>query len=213
MKRGLAVGIMIAIAVVVGVGAFFGGHLTAGGGTPTPAEAMKVIQNLTQEQRAQLAQNGGGLGGTTGGTGPARTGTRANGAGGFTTGSIVSKDAGSITIKTSDGNSKIILYSSSTSISETKDTTIDALTVGEDVTVTGSTNSDGTVTATRITLGTAAGAGFGTGGTPTSAGTGTSGGTTATTGAGQTPAGGGGTPPSGGAPGGNSTGSATTPTT
>jgi hypothetical protein len=160
MKRGLAMGLMVAIAVVVGVGAFFGGRLTAGGGALTPEEAMKVIQNLTQEQLAQLSQNRGGLFGAPGGTG-----TPTRGAGGFTGGSIVSKDTDSITIKTSDGNSKIVLFSSSTTISETKDTTTDALTVGEDVTVTGSANSDGSITATRITLG-AAGAGFPQGGTP-----------------------------------------------
>ena len=55
MKRGLAIGLMVAIAVVVGVGGFFGGRAT-GGGTPTPAEAMKVIQNLSQADLARLLQ-------------------------------------------------------------------------------------------------------------------------------------------------------------
>jgi hypothetical protein len=173
MKRGLAIGLIVAVAVVVGVGAFFGGRATAG--TPSPQEAMKVIQNLTQAQLAALLQNGGGAGlfggtGRTNGTGG--TGTRANG-GGFTTGSIISKDTGSITIKSSDGNTKTVYFSGSTTISKSTDVSSDALTVGEAATVTGTSNTDGSVTATRITLGTLGFGGPGQGGATGSATTGT----------------------------------------
>ncbi len=170
MKRGLAIGLMVAIAVVVGVGGFFGGRAT-GGGTPTPAEAMKVIQNLSQADLAKLMQNGGGAGlfgggARTGGTGG--TGTRAGG--GFTSGTILSKDSTSITVKDSSGNTKTIYYSSSTTVSKSSDVTADALTVGQDVTVTGTSNTDGSVTATRIILGSAGFGGPGQGGAPGAAG-------------------------------------------
>ena len=185
MKRGLAIGLMVAIAVVVGVGAFFGGRAT-GGGTPSPAEAMKVIQNLSQADLAKLMQNGGGAGLFGGGNRTGGTGTGARAAGGFTSGSILSKDATSITVKDSSGNTKTIYYSSSTTVSKSSDVSADALTVGQDVTVTGTSNTDGSVTATRIILGSAGFGGPGQGGPPASDGSGS-------------------TPPSGSAPSGSTT--------
>jgi hypothetical protein len=157
MKRGWVIGLVVAVAVVVGVAAFFGGRASAGGGTPSPEEAMAVIQNLSPEERAQLPQNGedtGTLGSGPGGTGPRSSAGRA---GGSISGSIVSMDDTSITVKSADGNTKIVFYSDSTTISESKDVSSDALTVGEDVTVAGSTNTDGSVTAARIQLGTVPG--------------------------------------------------------
>ena len=167
MKRGLAIGLIVAVAVVAGVGGFFGGRAT-GGGTPSPAEAMKVIQNLSQADLAKLMQNGGGAGLFGGGARTGGTGTRAGG--GFTGGSILSKDATSITVKDSSGNTKTVYYSSSTTISKSSDVSADALTVGQDVTVTGTSNTDGSVTATRIILGSAGFGGPGQGGAPGAAG-------------------------------------------
>lgn len=168
MKRGLAIGIMVAIAVVVGVGAFFGGR--ASSGTPSPTEAVKVLTNLSQQQRAQLLQNGslGALFGNRTGT----SGTGANRGGGFTAGSIVSKDATSITVKLSDGSTKLVLYSGSTTIGQFTTGTANDLATGKEVTVTGTTNSDGSITATRIQIGALGGGGFpgGSGGTGTSNG-------------------------------------------
>jgi type IV secretion system protein TrbL len=169
MKRGLAIGLIVAVAVVAGVGGFFGGRAT-GGGAPSPAEAMKVIQNLSQADLAKLVQNGGGVGLFGGGAGgPGGTGARGAG-GGFTSGSILSKDATSITVKDSSGNTKTIYYSSTTTISKSSDVSVDALTVGQDVTVTGTSNSDGSVTAARIILGSAGFGVPGQGGAPGAAG-------------------------------------------
>lgn len=189
MKRGLAIGIMVAIAVVVGVAAFFGGRALGGGGTPSPQEAMKVIQNLTQEQRAQLAQSGGGFFGSR--TGTSGTGTRAGG--GFTSGSVISKDASSLTVKDSSGNTKTIYFASSTTFSKTSDVTDNDLAVGDDVTVTGTSNSDGSVTASRVIIGTLTG-GPGQGGVPGGSSGSESTGTTGANGAGA------GSAPAGGAP-------------
>jgi len=172
MKRWL-IPVVAVVVVAIGVGAFFGGR-AATGGTPSPAAAMKVLQNLTTEQRAALTQSGGGTGTATGapsGTGPEGAGSN------MTSGSIVSSDANSMTIKLTDGSTKIVLYADSTTISVSKDGSSSDLTAGQEVRVNGTTNSDGSITATNIQCGTAA-AGTppagGTTGTTSASGTGTS---------------------------------------
>jgi len=149
---------VIAIVVIaVGVGAFFGGR-AAGGGSPTPQEAIAVLRNLTPEEMQQAFQGSGASGGPgfvgngadlPGGAG----GTRVQGGDNVVSGSIIAFDASSITVATNDGSSKIVLFSGSTAISKTEDATADDLLAGENVMVVGTTNDDGTVTATRIQLG------------------------------------------------------------
>ena len=144
MKRGLAIGIIVAVAVVVGVGAFFGGKAAGGGGTPTAQQAIKALQNMTAEERAQVFQNGAGNGAFGGGTRGANGGT-----GGFTTGTIVSGDSSSITVKLIGGGTKLVLFSPSTVIAVSKTGSASDLTTGQEVSVTGAANTDGSVTATR----------------------------------------------------------------
>jgi len=198
MKRGLAIGIIVAVAVVVGGGAFFGGKAVGGGGTPTAQQAIKALQNMTAEERAQVFQNGAGNGAFGGGTRGANGGT-----GGFTTGTIVSGDSSSITVKLSGGGTKLVLFSPSTVIAVSKTGSASDLTTGQEVSVTGAANTDGSVTATRIQVGAIA--------RPT--GTPGAGGTNGTTGNGTatTPGGNGQGNPSDGAPG--APGGSGTPTT
>ena len=153
MKRWL-IPVIVVVVVAIGVGAFFGGK-AAGGGTPSAAEAMKVVSNLTAAQRQALAQSSGGTGTATG----APTGgfAGASGAGGnMTSGSIVSSDANSMTIKLASGSTKIVLFSDSTTISVSKTGSTSDLTAGQEVRVSGTTNSDGSITASNIQCGTAA---------------------------------------------------------
>ncbi|MBC7293407.1 MAG: hypothetical protein H5T84_04735, partial [Thermoleophilia bacterium] len=78
------------------------------------------------------------------------------------------------------GSSKIVLYSGSTTMVKTLEATAADLATGQEVVITGSENSDGTVTAQRIQLGVslpqgaAPGSSTGTsaGGSPGAAGTG-----------------------------------------
>jgi hypothetical protein len=86
----------------------------------------------------------GQFAGRAGGTGAAR--------GGFTVGNIVSKDANSITIQMQDGSTKIILMSTSTAISKNSAGTAADLLNGTGVMVSGSTNSDGSITAQSIQI-------------------------------------------------------------
>jgi len=90
------------------------------------------------------------MGGTNGVRG---TGIRggANG-GGFTAGEITSKDASSVTIKTQDGSTKIVLVGSRTQIMKSAAGLMEDLATGVNVTVTGAVNSDGSITAELLQI-------------------------------------------------------------
>jgi hypothetical protein len=77
-------------------------------------------------------------------------GARANANGGFISGEIISKDSQSVTVKLRDGSSKIVLYSPSTAIEKNAAGTSDDLTVGKQVTVTGTQNSNGSISAKTL---------------------------------------------------------------
>ncbi len=119
---------IIATAVLVGGLSFYGGvQYAKGSTTPTPAQG-----------------NGAGFRGTrTGGTG-------ANSS--VLNGSILSKDAQSVTLKLRDGGSKIVFYSATTEISKFVAGTADDLAVGANVMVNGTANSDGSVTSKMIQI-------------------------------------------------------------
>lgn len=145
----------IVLAVAVGVVALAAGLLVGmsyGKGRPSVETAMKTVSNLTPEQMAQLGTSGGGF---PGGGFPdgAAGGGNGNARGGFTAGSIVSNDGSTITIKMNDGSTKFVLYSGSTTIRKSAEGTSADLVAGENVVVTGSANSDGSITATQIQLG------------------------------------------------------------
>jgi hypothetical protein len=109
-----------------------------------------------QSSKSMSAMSGmSGMAGRTGGTFAGRTGIRgAAGAAGSNgvTGQVLSKDATSITVKLQSGGSKIVFLSASTSISTFQQGTIDDVNQGSNVTVVGTTNSDGSVTARSIQI-------------------------------------------------------------
>lgn len=79
-------------------------------------------------------------------------GNRQRVAGGFTAGEIISKDGQSIIIRHPDNGSKIIFFSDSTEITKFAEGALSDLEVGKNVSVNGSANSDGSITAQSIQL-------------------------------------------------------------
>ena len=81
-----------------------------------------------------------------------RTGAGAGARGGAVSGSILSMDATSITVKLADGSTKIVLFSGTTTYENTISAAQTDLKVGSQVVVIGSTNTDGSVTATSVQI-------------------------------------------------------------
>ena len=94
---------------------------------------------------------GGLSGGAPGATGGARFGgIRGQGAGSFIGGEVVSKDATSLTMKLPDGGSRIVFLANSTKVMTTEQSSIDSVTIGRQVSVQGTQNPDGSVTAQSV---------------------------------------------------------------
>jgi hypothetical protein len=68
-------------------------------------------------------------------------------------GEITSQDDKSLTIKTQDGSSKIIILSETTKVNKTSEGVKSDLKTGEQVMVIGISNSDGTLTAQTVSVG------------------------------------------------------------
>jgi hypothetical protein len=141
---------IIIVGVVVGIGAFYGGMKYGQSNPPAGGSAAVLgnfqnLQNLSPEERqARLQQFGAGMNGT--------RGTRTSG-GGFVSGEIISKDNNSITVQLPDnGGSKIVFYSDSTQVGEFTSGASKDLEIGKTVTVNGTANSDGSVSAQSIQI-------------------------------------------------------------
>lgn len=135
MKNARVIVPIIAVLVGLGVG-FFGGieyknyqanklrsSFTAGG-----------AQRFTGTRTGQAGQNGAAV------------------RGGAVNGTILSMDAKSITVKLADGSTKIVLFSGSTTYSNTATASQTDLKVGSTVAVMGAANSDGSVTASNVQI-------------------------------------------------------------
>lgn len=79
-----------------------------------------------------------------------RTGTGQQNGGGVINGQVLSKDAQSVTVKMRDGSSKIVFYSSSTSVTKPTPGSINDISANSQVMIVGTQNSDGSVTAQSI---------------------------------------------------------------
>ena len=132
---------IIGVALVVGTVGFFIGSKFGSGSRP--ASMQGDFQNLTAEQRQQrLQQFGGGVSG----------GRQMGSDGGSISGEILSKDEKGVTVKLPDGGSKIVFFSDKTQIMKSTAGSISDVVVGGQVTVNGSSNSDGSVTAQSIQI-------------------------------------------------------------
>jgi hypothetical protein len=74
------------------------------------------------------------------------------GGNGFSGGEIISVDSQGLTIKLRDGGSQIIFLSASSSVQKMVDGARDDLKAGENVTIVGTSNADGSITAQSVQI-------------------------------------------------------------
>ncbi|MCX6791240.1 MAG: hypothetical protein NTV62_03565 [Candidatus Gribaldobacteria bacterium] len=129
--KNLIVAVVIT-ALVAGGSAFYGGM----------QYQKSQNSNANQNRFAQMTGVGG----------PGQRGAvgRNIAGGGLVSGEVISKDSQSITLKLRDGGSKIVFFSTSTQFMKFATGTLLDIATGESLVVTGTSNSDGSVTAQSI---------------------------------------------------------------
>ncbi|OGZ33471.1 MAG: hypothetical protein A2Y98_03020 [Candidatus Portnoybacteria bacterium RBG_19FT_COMBO_36_7] len=132
--------IFIAIVILVGAGAFYGGMKYGQNKSSTPQN----FQNMTEEERQQLFASGQRAVRMVNRDGQASDR--------FSNGEIIAKDGQTITVKSQDNSSKIVFYSESTNIQKSTNGTTEDLQIGQQITVSGTDNSDGSIAAQNIQL-------------------------------------------------------------
>jgi len=131
--------VFIVVGIIVLIGVFYGG-MTYG-----QSKATTTANTANASRAGQFGRNVGG---------------RASG-GGFVSGEILSKDATSIIVKlnnndptstTNGTGSKIIFFDASTTVSKMAAGSINELATGTQISITGTANPDGSVTAKSIQI-------------------------------------------------------------
>lgn len=143
MKKQYQIVILIAVTLVAGGVGYFAGTYTGPRGLFFAGDPGG-FQNLSPDERAVRFGQAGARTGRTGGAGGV--------GGGFATGEVIGKDAQGITVKLTDGSSKIIFVASSTSFTKSSKVSVTDVAVGSNVMITGSTNTDGSITARGIDI-------------------------------------------------------------
>lgn len=129
-KKYVVVSLLVAL-IVGGIG-FYGGFAYA--------QSAEKASAATRSAQFRGMGSAGGFGGRNGQNG------------GIVSGSIVKKDATSLTVQLRDNSSKVVLISGSTKVGKFVDGTMDDVTNGVNVMITGTTNSDGSVTASMVQI-------------------------------------------------------------
>jgi len=128
------ISIAIGVAVIFGGGGFYFGTVYQN----KKLEVQRSQRGGDFQQRGQ-GQRVGMMGGQ-------------NQGGGFADGEIISKDENSVTVKTRDGGSKIVYFSETTQIGKSVEGSMDDLSIGQNLMITGKTNSDGSLMANNIQI-------------------------------------------------------------
>lgn len=124
------------VAITMGFALLGGGSFYAG---------MKYGQNA--DTQAALAQRANAFGGISAG----QRG-RGNQSGGFLVGTVLSKDDKSVTLKLNDGSSKIVFFSDMTKILKSTAGASADITMGEQVSINGTQNQDGSISAQSMQI-------------------------------------------------------------
>lgn len=124
---------LVVVAIVFAGSGFFGGMKYT--------QSKQPVRSAGAAGQRGQAFGGAGRGGTAGSQ--------------FINGEVLSKDDKSFTLKMQNGSSKIVFYSGSTSINKTVGGTASDIIVGNQIIVTGSANSDGSLTAQNVQIRTA----------------------------------------------------------
>jgi uncharacterized protein YneF (UPF0154 family) len=135
MKKNLI--LILIVLIIVGAGGFFGGMKYG---------QSQALKNLTPEKMREIFQQGGGQLFTQNRGQRQRTGQN------FVLGQVISKDEKSLTIKLADGSTKIVFFSQSTQISKATEGSIEDIEIGKEVSVSGTQNEDGSLTAKTIQI-------------------------------------------------------------
>lgn len=130
------IGIIVAVVIVCSGASFYGGTLYQRSHT----KSFASFASGAAQGQGRFSRTGQGASNTTRST--------------PTAGTIVSKDATSLTIQLASGGSKIAFYTGSTTVMQTTQSSVASLNVGDQVMIQGSANSDGSITAVSIQSGT-----------------------------------------------------------
>lgn len=123
MNKNLIIAVLV---ITVGVGSFYAGMKYQQSKTPS----FRQFQGERDSQR-QMGQRAGAS---------------------MVRGEVIDRDDKSITVKQSDGSTKIVLLSESTTVNKAQEGKVDDLEKGAQVAVFGQENSDKSITATNIQL-------------------------------------------------------------
>jgi hypothetical protein len=137
--------LFIVIVVLIGIGSFYGGMKYGQAQGSGNRRLAGNFQNLTPEQQQQMVQRLGANGGS-------GMGQRDGNGSGLANGEIISKDNQSITVKLSNGGSKIIFYSETTEVGKFVTGVATDLEIGKNVVISGTVNQDGSITAKSIQI-------------------------------------------------------------
>jgi uncharacterized protein YneF (UPF0154 family) len=135
MKKNLI--LILIVLIIVGAGGFFGGMKYG---------ESQALKNLTPEKMREIFQQRGGQLFTQNQGQRQRTGQN------FVLGQVISKDEKSLTIKLADGSTKIVFLSQSTQITKATEGSIEDIEIGKEVSVSGTQNEDGSLTARTIQI-------------------------------------------------------------